>query len=180
MPATYKPTSILYLELTHERVREIIDYDPETGIFRWKVNRGPKKAGTIAGAINGSGYLVIAIENSSIRANRLAWFWMTGRWPSLEIDHKNQVKSDDRWTNLREATVSQNSANRKTKKRDLPRGVFRQGSSYCAKIRRNGANIYRHGFSSPEEAQKEYLRLFSEIHGAEFYPTQPFSETEER
>lgn len=102
-------------KLTIERLREVLHYDPKTGVWTWLVQlslRGQKssRAGAIKGGAYG-GYRLIGIDGEHFRSSRLAYFYMTGRWPSGHIDHANLDKGDDRWENLREATGTQNNAN---------------------------------------------------------------------
>lgn len=97
---------------TQSRVREILDYDPRTGIFRWAMSRRGCRAGAVAGRLSKDGYREIGVDYSLIKASRLAWLYMTGEWPGdFEVDHKNQIKDDDRWENLRLANRNQNGAN---------------------------------------------------------------------
>jgi len=104
-------------DITAEYVRSILDYDPETGVFRWKhrTDATPQwnshYAGTIAGTNHWSGYTDIKIQKTSYRAHRIAWLWMTGEWPSEQIDHADLNKGNNKWCNLREATHSNNSMN---------------------------------------------------------------------
>ena len=93
--------------LTANRLRKVLSYVPATGIFRWKVSvstRAP--VGTIAGAKNGRGYRQIRIDGRPYSASRLAWLYMTGKWPNSEISYINGKPSDTRWANLREAKSS--------------------------------------------------------------------------
>jgi len=95
--------------LTANRLRKVLNYAPTTGIFRWKVSvssRAP--VGAIAGAKNGRGYHQIRIGGRPYSASRLAWLYMTGRWPNSEISYINGKPSDTRWANLQEATPSPN------------------------------------------------------------------------
>src|SRR5215471_7701304 len=95
--------------LTAKRLRKVLRYAPRTGIFRWKVSAGSRApAGAIAGAKNGRGYHQIRIGGRPYSASRLAWLYMTGKWPNSEISYINCKPSDTRWANLREATSSQN------------------------------------------------------------------------
>lgn len=97
--------------LTQANLREILEYFPDTGIFRWKVSRPPRAvAGAIAGFENGSGYIKISIGGKRYYAHRLAFLWMSGSAPS-EIDHINHCRSDNRWANLRAADRSSNTSN---------------------------------------------------------------------
>src|SRR5690349_15052213 len=98
--------------LTQQYLKEILHYDPETGVFIWYTSRGHCKAGNVAGSLN-LGYILIGICNFKYQAHRLAWLYMTGEWPTFEIDHKNGVSSDNRWENLREATRIINGQNRR-------------------------------------------------------------------
>lgn len=101
-------------ELTQKRLKEILNYDPETGIFIWiKALSNRKQIGDIAGCVNGKGYIVIGINRKDYRSHRLAWLYMTGEWPKDEVDHKNHDKSDNRWQNLRAATHLENGRNQK-------------------------------------------------------------------
>lgn len=97
--------------LTVDRLRELLDYDPETGVFVWRVDKGRSKKGKAAGYIDRRGYRKITIDGAVYAAHRLAWFYVHGEWPG-ELDHINLNKVDNRIDNLREATRTQNYANR--------------------------------------------------------------------
>ncbi len=104
-------------QMTQERLKEVLRYNPDTGIFKWR-HSGPgippsRKAGTIA-----NGYRQIEIDYKLFRASRLAWLYMTGEWPKILVDHKNRIRSDDRWRNLRAANHQQNARNMKPGKRN--------------------------------------------------------------
>jgi hypothetical protein len=97
--------------ITVTQLWEILDYDPDTGEFRWRTSRGTKmhRAGDAAGFLQ-NGYRVVWIGKRPYGLHRLAWLWMTAAWPR-QIDHVNLNRADNRWCNLREATTSQNLAN---------------------------------------------------------------------
>jgi hypothetical protein len=108
--------------LTQERLKQLLSYDPLTGVWRWLVDRGrnPRRsrAGDVAGRISqpnkpNGGYRCIQVDGRSYRSNRLAVFYMTGAWPEQLVDHENGIHDDDRWENLRPATNSQNQQNKK-------------------------------------------------------------------
>src|SRR4029077_13670023 len=84
-----------------------LSYAPTTGIFRWKVSAGSRApVGAIAGARNGRGYHQIRIGGRPYSASRLAWLYMTGKWPNSEISYINGKPSDTRWANLRDQNRS--------------------------------------------------------------------------
>lgn len=99
--------------LTAAQVRELLDYDPHTGLFRWVVRRSWKcKPGWFGGSPDTAGYLRIGLLGGYYSAHRLAWLHTHGDWPHPELDHSNRDKSDNRMCNLREVTRSQNMVNR--------------------------------------------------------------------
>lgn len=114
--------------LTARRLRELLDYDPNTGLFRWKLAPGKRAdlIGTIAGGNHIRGYLQIGVGQKRYLAHRLAWLFMTGAWPLLLIDHRDGDKKNNRYVNLREATNGQNVVNAKISKRNATgvRGVY--------------------------------------------------------
>lgn len=102
--------------LTQERLKQLVSYNPETGLFSWLT---PRKGVTMlkeCGRINNHGYREIGIDRKLYRANRLVFLYVTGEFPDKDIDHINRIKHDDRWDNLRLATRSQNSSNSPLKK----------------------------------------------------------------
>jgi hypothetical protein len=101
--------------LTRARLIELLDYDAGTGIFRWRSPRGPRPSASIAGIVDAQGYAKIVIDYKPYLAHRLAWFCMTGEWPDGTIDHANGNRDDNRFSNLRSATYSQNQWNARTR-----------------------------------------------------------------
>lgn len=99
-------------DISATRVRELLDYDPETGVFTRKVTQGNAKAGATAGYLDKSnGYVTISIDGKKCYAHRLAWLYVYGTWPEAEIDHMNRQRSCNRIGNLRAATHRQNLQN---------------------------------------------------------------------
>ena len=100
--------------LTQERLREVLDYNPNTGVFIWKVaTANAIKVGSVAGATEGSGYTQIQIDTCLYHAKRLAWLYVFGRWPNDQIDHINGDRQDDRIANLRDVSVAENNMNQR-------------------------------------------------------------------
>src|ERR1035437_5724966 len=100
------------MTLTQEKLKELLHYDPETGLFTWKNTRhNAVKIGAIAGYWRKDGYVGIYVLGHHYLAHRIAWLYMTCEWPEFEIDHENRKYSDNRWKNLREATHLQNMHN---------------------------------------------------------------------
>ena len=99
-------------ELTQAILKSLLTYDPETGVFMWRVSRGTRRAGSSAGA-NSQGYTRIKLLGAQYMAHRLAWLYVNGNLPTQEIDHINRVRNDNRIKNLRLATHSQNTRNAK-------------------------------------------------------------------
>ena len=147
--------------LTLARAQELLDYDPLTGVFRWKVDRpgrGAKKAGDVAGTRREDGYLTVMIDGKRYLLHRIAWLLMTGTWPTFTVDHEDVNPSNNRWKNLREATGAQNSANRKvqTNNRLGLKGVRERNGRYLASISIKGKARHLGCFDTPQEASDAY------------------------
>ena len=157
-------------KLTLERLREVLHYDPDTGVFTWAVDRGYRtKAGDRAGTINGTGYAQISIVWRVYQAHRLAWEWVTGVRPAALVDHINGVRSDNRWGNLRECTYSQNAQNksaRVVKIVDSPLGVSWNLRRKCwvAQIRLGEVHKHLGKFPTAEAAHQAYLAEKKHLH----------------
>lgn len=103
-----------------KRVREVLDYDPETGFFTWKVrlqNSAPPVGSVACNVMPPYGYIRIGIDGEVFLAHRLAWFYVHGEWPAL-IDHIDRNTSNNRISNLRPATQSQNHQNQGPSRRN--------------------------------------------------------------
>ena len=140
--------------IKHDRLCELLDYCPETGIFTWKVDRKRlAKAGTLAGSTNGRGYRQISVDGKLYLAHRLAWFYCFQEWPTKVIDHINGIKDDNRLDNLQD--VSQNKNISKANK-DVGvsgyKNVRKIYNRYQAAIKVSGKTIHIGMFSSAEEA----------------------------
>jgi hypothetical protein len=154
------------MPLTQERLKELLRYDPLTGVFLWRVNRGPARAGKRAGCVAPAGYRAIRPDGKMYLEHRLAWLYMTGSWPDNEVDHRDLDKSNNAWSNLRPATSSQNKANRKAQGK-YPKGVtfHRPSGLFRAEAQRNGSRFYLGYFRTAELAHAAYCAAAPKIHG---------------
>lgn len=123
--------------LTRSRVRELFDYDPETGVLHWKVKHRRVAKGAIAGSISSNGYRRVAIYGTLYPAHQIIWLWVYGYFPE-QIDHINHVRDDNRLANLRKANNTVNSRNRSLSSRNTS-GVV--GVHWSAKDKRWIAQI---------------------------------------
>lgn len=143
--------------ITQARLHELLDYNPKTGVFVWKaVTTNRVKVGDIAGTISTQGYRVIGVDGYRWKAAVIAWVYMKGRMPSRIVDHNNCDVADDRLSNLRLATKSQNAANtgaRRDNKLGI-KGVIARDGGFRATIR--GKSIGQ--FATADLAHAAYCR----------------------
>jgi HNH endonuclease len=154
--------------LSANRLRKLLNYDPATGLFRWRTIRNNRvNAGDVAGCISRpKGLRVICIDTKLYQANRLAWLYMTGKWPKLEINYINRNTSDTRWVNLREMTPSQRSAGARTTNKSGIKGVSATKSGkYLASIKVAGKKRYLGVFDTSEKAGAAYARAAKRVFG---------------
>lgn len=160
-------------ELTQSRLKELLHYDPETGVFVWRIPRGSAKTGDVAGCPHPEGYRKIMIDRKIYLAHRLAWLYVHGAWPKDEIDHRNGVRADNRFTNLREATRAENGQNLKIRADNTSGFIgvswYKPARKWQAHINLAGRNKNLGCFDTPEAAHAAYLAAKAEHHT--FQPT---------
>lgn len=156
--------------LTQERLKELLHYDPETGLFRWRIK--PSRTAEIddvAGNIHVDGYRVIGIDGKIYRAARLAWLYIHGAFPKGLIDHKSGDRSDDRICNLRPATAAENARNapEKSTRPGHLKGAYlnKKTGRWFSAIRVNHKSRRLGTFATREEAHAAYCRAAQELHG---------------
>ena len=151
--------------LTQKRLREVLSYDPCSGVFIWYDQYGKGKnqsSGSVAGHKNSKGYLCITVDGNIYKAHRLAWLYMTGEWPKEVIDHKDTVKDNNKFDNLREATLSENAQNQIKPSRNNKSGRLgvtwdKKQEKWAATICINGKNRRLGRFHDPDVAHAAYL-----------------------
>ena len=152
--------------ITAEVVRERLVLDEATGVFTYRVKvANHRKAGSVAGSVDGNGYVLIRIIDRSYKAHRLVWLYVCGAWPENEIDHINGVRTDNRPSNLRDVTKSVNLQNQRRAHAHSTHGFLgvrietRWGAKprYLAKITVNGHRRSLGTFGTAEEAHAAYL-----------------------
>ena len=154
--------------ITAEYARQLLDYDPETGVLRWKEDRGHMKAGSVAGSHGhpSNPYYAIKIDKVLYKNHRLAWLIVFG-WMPEAIDHIDGDPSNNRLSNLRACTMTQNKGNsRRYKNNKLGfKGVHRSGDKYRAYVQHNGAKHHLGYFDTVEAAALAYERKAKELFG---------------
>lgn len=151
-------------KLTFERLRKVLYYDPDAGYFMWLVATSDRiKPGNIAGTMRPDGYVKVNIDGCPYMAHRLAWFYMTGKWPKVEIDHRYGIRDDNRFKELREADRPQNRSNQHRIRRDNTSGVRgvcwdKSRDQWIVMITTNGKQRNLGRFNSKKEAEATYIK----------------------
>lgn len=156
-------------KLTAERLREVLNYCPETGNFYWRLQLNSRSVvGSIAGKRDKL-YVYIGIDRARYAAHQLAWLYMTGRWPHPLIDHIDGDGHNNAFANLREATHRQNQFNRKAMAgcKSGYKGVTKHSpcGRWQARIRIEGKTKHLGYFDTPESARDAYLAAARQYHG---------------
>jgi len=157
-------------ELTQERLQELLDYDPETGEFRWRVRkkRG-HSVGDIAGCRARSDSWSIRIDGRSYQAHQLAWLYMEGEWGEPVIDHRDGNPLNNRFSNLRLSTYSDNAANRgrmRSNTSGFKGAVFDpRTDKWRAQISKDGRRYCLGRYATAEEAHEAYAAKARELFG---------------
>jgi hypothetical protein len=158
--------------VTAERLREVLSYDPMTGVFVWKTPTGRRiRVGSVAGTVNpDTGYRIITIDRRMYPAHRLAWLYEHGQWPPSALDHKNRIRDDNRMANLRPATRSQNRANSATvRNKSGFKGAVAYGKRHWqARIVIDGKSRNLGVFDTPAKAHAAYVSC-AKAHFGEFF-----------
>lgn len=154
--------------LTQERLKELLNYDPETGVFTWKVRPARRvQIGDAAGHFGTHGYRYLKLKQIRYCEHRLVWFYVHGVWPKHEIDHIDGDKANNRIANLRDVTRSVNVQNRRSAQGNNLcgfLGVQLNGKNWSARIQTDGQVLRLGTFGTPEEAHQVYLAAKRKLH----------------
>jgi len=157
--------------ITVERLREVLHYDPATGVFRWISNMRHAKAGCVAGCKTKQGYWQIKIDGRVYRAHRLVWLYIKGEWPGPMMDHEKGGGLRNELENLRPCTGTQNNGNiaKHVRNKSGFKGVYKNGkwSTWVARIGPQKRRQFLGCFADPRSAAAAYdaaaVRLFGEF-----------------
>lgn len=158
---------------SQDQLKNLLSYDPDTGIFAWAVARGTKiKPGFIAGCPNTDGYIKIVYMRRTYSAHRLAFLYMTGSYPEAEVDHVDGNPQNNKWANLRACSRQENMQNKlpnKGRKIGSLVGANRNLERWISRISSNGTQIHIGVYETEFEAHQAYLVKKAELH--KFNPT---------
>lgn len=160
MPSIAKPA------LTVEKVREILNYNPDTGFIYWKCRLPSRRKDLLAGTLTRAGYWQVSLMCKTYLAHRVAWALHYGAWPSAQVDHINRDRADNRIVNLRLATLEQQRANSVGwSLRGMPKGVAAHGPSFQAHFKGKAIGT----FPTPELAHAAYCKVAASCYGDYFH-----------
>lgn len=152
-----------------ESLRCALHYEPETGVFRWRVARGKVRAGDVAGRSGAAGYSYICFNRKAYLAHRLAWALQFGEMPQGEVDHRDGNRRNNIITNLRVVDRAGNSRNRHGAGKNSKTGFLGVGTNpstrrFRARIVVNLEPIHLGYFDTAEQAHKAYVTAKRKLH----------------
>jgi hypothetical protein len=148
--------------LTAERLQEVLDYDPETGVFVWKRKTGSRaKPGQVAGNAHSLGYRFLCVDGRRYKEHRLAWLYVHNVWPLGDVDHIDGRRDNNAICNLRDVSRSVNAQNMRLARAHSAAGLLgvrkTKNGRWCARI-----NIGT--YDTPEEAHAAYIEAKRRLH----------------
>ena len=155
--------------LTQNELKSILHYDEFTGIFTRLKSAGCVMAGSICNTHNNEDYIVIGVSRKNYKSHRLAFLYVLGAFPVNQVDHKNGIRDDNAWSNLREATNSENAQNKRKAQSNNIVGYLGvqfsvRNKNFVARIKLNGKDKYLGCFAFAEEASERYLAEKRKLH----------------
>lgn len=149
-------------------IRSLFKYDPASGILFWDVKRPKVVLGAEAGSTSSTGYKRVTVDGRSYKVHRIIWAIQTGEWPSSDIDHIDGVRDNNKWSNLRLASKSQNGMNRKRTNSNTSgvKGVYwhSRASKWAAQVKLNRKVYYIGLFDSIDVAKEHVEKKRAELH----------------
>lgn len=153
-------------------LKSCLEYNQDTGIFTWIKSKRKSIIGKVAGSPDRHGYIDINVHGVRSKAHKFAWLYVYGEWPD-EIDHINGVKYDNRISNLRKCTKSQNMKNRKIQKNNKTGYVGVCFDNTCNRYRAtaklNGKKFHLGMYKTAIEASEAYVEFAKKNHGEFLY-----------
>lgn len=156
--------------LTQERLRELLHYAPDTGVFTWRVDRSPRvRAGDRPASPTKAGYLRAGVDGQLHYLHRLAWLYVHGEWPAGVVDHVNGDRTDNRIENLRDVAHAVNMQNLKRARVDNKTkllGVYlrKDTGRYSANLKAPEGKRSLGCFATAEEAHVAYINAKRNMH----------------
>jgi hypothetical protein len=154
--------------ITADEARQLFHYDRDTGGLSWKTGKQGRREDLRAGSRQTSGYLAVCVNYRTYLAHRIIWLLNFGFWPDECIDHINGDRADNRLSNLRLASKSQNGSNRGVQLNNSTgyKGVsyYKRDGSWSASIHLDGKKRHLGYYKSPEEAHTAYCSAAKELH----------------
>jgi len=148
--------------------RDFLAYDPETGLLTW-VGGDPRCVGKVAGSKSKKGYVTVEVQGMRYRAHLIAFWFMTGEWLPNEVDHRDRDGGNNCWANLRKATATQQTANKRLSSRSKTgfKGVSKSGKHTYRATLSTTAEGRRHlgSFATPELAHARWLEEAVKCYG---------------
>lgn len=157
-------------QLTTERLRELLAYDPLTGVFtRLVATSSNARVGDVAGSNHIRGYLEASVDGRAYLCHRLAWLYVTGEWPKHGVDHRDGQKKNNRWKNLRDVTQQVNVENQRIARRDSLTGtlgvtLIPSTGRWRARIGVDGRLRHLGVYPSESEAHQVYVSAKRRLH----------------
>ena len=155
--------------VSQKYLKDILSYDPDTGLFHWIINRTGVTIGMQAGSINKQGYVRIEVDGKSYAAHRLAWLYVYGYMPSKVeyIDHIDRTKDNNQIDNLRIANHSENKLNSGLPKNNKTgyKGVQMHGERFRAQTTINSKRVHLGTFDTALDAYNAYVKAVQSHHG---------------
>ena len=154
--------------LTAQRLRELIGYDPETGVFTRRVRLSNRSKMQNLGTVSNNGYFRFSVDGRNYFSHRLAWLYMNGNWPEHDIDHINGIRNDNRIANLRAVSRALNLQNMREAKTNSHSGLLGvaldQRGKWAASIQTFGERTRLGRFDTKEQAYAAYLSAKRRLH----------------
>lgn len=152
-----------------ERLRELLHYDQESGVFTRRFSIAGKRVGSVCGAPQNQGYVQVMVDKKNYLAHRLAWLYVTGQWPTMHIDHIDGNRTNNSFANLREASRQTNAQNIRQSHFDNRTGLLgvthdKARGKFAATIYVNGRKRHLGRFATAEQAHAAYLKAKRATH----------------